>query len=78
MNRVRLFLFAFLWLVPTFTYAQPPSEYDIVVFAEERQSVTSSYLKDLEEQGYCVIPQILLTPETELLYQLSRIQSAEI
>jgi hypothetical protein len=69
MRRTRLFLFVFLWLAPTFTNAQPSSEDHVGVIAEEQQSLTPSYLKDLEELGYCVIPQILSTPETELLYQ---------
>jgi len=54
MKCVHAFLFVFLWLAPTVTNAQPPA---------------SSYLKDLEELGYCVIPQVLSTPETELLYR---------
>jgi hypothetical protein len=59
MMRARLFLFVFLWLVPTLTNAQTSSE--------ERPVVV--YLKDLEELGYCIIPQILPTSETEVLYQ---------
>ncbi len=69
MKHVPLFFFAFLRLVPTFMNAQPSSEHDIVVFAEEQQSPISSYFKDLEELGYCIIPQTLSAPETELLYQ---------
>ena len=64
-----LFLFVFLWLAPTFTNAQPTSEDRVGVLAEEQQSLIPSYLKDLEELGYCVIPQVLSTSETELLYQ---------
>jgi hypothetical protein len=33
-----------------------------LVAAEER------YLKDLEELGYCVIPEVISTSETEMLY----------
>lgn len=61
MRHVCLFLFTFLWLAPTFISAQPTSE--------EPQSLVHSYLKDLEELGYCVIPQLLSNAETELLYQ---------
>ncbi len=64
---VRLFLFTILWLAPTFTHAQPSSEDHVV--AKEQQPLISSYLKDLEELGYCVIPQVLSTSETKLLYQ---------
>lgn len=58
MNGVSLFLFALLLLFPTLTHAKPSSE-----------PVIASYLQDLEEQGYCVIPQVLSTEEAELLYQ---------
>ncbi len=51
MRRIFLFLFAFLWLAPALTNAQP------------------SYLKDLEELGYCVIPEVLSASEAELLYE---------
>ncbi len=69
MRRTRLLLFAFLSLAPTLTNAQPSSDDHVVVFSEERQSLIPSYLKDLEELGYCVIPRLLSSPETELLYQ---------
>lgn len=36
---------------------------------EETKFLADSYLKDLEEQGYCVIPQLLSAAETELLYE---------
>ena len=61
MRRAYLFLFIFLCLAPTFAKAQSLSE--------EQRSLISSCLKDLEELGYCVIPQILSTSETEQLYQ---------
>jgi hypothetical protein len=53
MKCVHLSLFVYVWLAPLLTHAQP----------------TSSYLQDLEELGYCVIPELLSTSETELLYQ---------
>lgn len=61
MKRLNLCLIAFLWLVPLPTNAQ--------TLKEASQSITSSYLEDLEELGYCVIPQILSTQEAEILYQ---------
>lgn len=60
MKRACLFLFVFLWFAPTLTNAQPSSE---------DHADVPSYLKDLEELGYCVIPQVLSASETELLYQ---------
>ena len=61
MKHVRIFLFIYLWLAPTLMNAQPP--------LERQQSLVPTYLKDLEELGYCVIPQILPLSETEQLYQ---------
>lgn len=69
MTRKYLFLFALLLLAPTLTNAQPSLEDPISITAEEQRSLIASYLKDLEELGYCVIPQVLSTSETELLYQ---------
>ncbi len=57
MRRAHLFLFVFLWLAPT------------LMNAEEEQLPIASYLRDLEELGYCVIPEIFSRAETELLYQ---------
>lgn len=51
-------LFCLLSLVPTFIKAEPLAEEGIV-----------SYLRDLEEQGYCVIPEVLSTSEAKALYQ---------
>ena len=69
MKWLNLFVVVFLWLVPLSMHAQTSSEDDIFTFPEEPQSVTTSYLKDLEELGYCVIPQILSTHEAEIFYQ---------
>jgi hypothetical protein len=55
------FLFALLSLIPALTIAQPVS-------VEER-SLVAPYLQDLEELGYCVIPQVFSISETERLYQ---------
>jgi len=68
MKRVYLFLFGLLSLVPTLTNAQPLSE-GVSVTTDTQTPLIASYLKDLEEQGYCVIPQVLSTSEAELLYQ---------
>jgi hypothetical protein len=69
MRGARLFLSVFLWIAPTLANAQPSSEEHVGVIAKEQQPPIASYLKDLEELGYCIIPQILSAPETELLYQ---------
>lgn len=36
---------------------------------DQLESLAASYLKDLEELGYCVIPQVFTATETEQLYQ---------
>ena len=64
-----LFSFVFLSLASTLTNAQPLSKDHVNVVAEEPSLLVASYLKDLEELGYCVIPQVLSTSEAELLYQ---------
>lgn len=46
-------LFCILSLIPTLTNAEP----------------IASYLRDLEEQGYCVIPEVLSTSEAKALYE---------
>ena len=58
-------------LALTLTNAQPSSKDQFKVFAEEPSPLVASYLNDLKELGYCVcvIPQVLSTSETELLYQ---------
>lgn len=52
--------FVFFCLFSTFVNAEPPSN---------KSPYSQTYLNDLEELGYCVIPQILSNTETELLYQ---------
>jgi len=49
-------------------HAQPVLE-DVNMTTEVQRPSIASYLEDLEEQGYCVIPQVLLNEEAELLYQ---------
>ncbi len=39
------------------------------LMANEQPAAIAMYLKDLEEQGYCVIPEVLSRSESELLYQ---------
>ncbi len=68
MKPVSLFLFGLLSLIPTLTNTQLVSE-DAMVTTDAQTPLATSYLKDLEEQGYCVIPQLLSTSETKLLYQ---------
>lgn len=68
MNRPYLFIFAFLCLAFTFVDAELSSE-DHISISSKKQSMTPAYLKDLEELGYCVIPNVISEAETELLYQ---------
>jgi hypothetical protein len=64
MKRASLFLFGLLSLIPA--NAQTSEDHSHIVAEEPR---IASYLKDLEELGYCVIPQVLSTAEAEILYQ---------
>lgn len=68
MKNVCSLLFGLLSLIPTFTNAQPLSE-EVSVITDIQSPLIVSYLTDLEEQGYCVIPQVLSTSEAEALYQ---------
>ena len=65
MKHAYVFLFGLLSLVPTLMNAQDQGP----MVVEEQSSLIASYLKDLEELGYCVIPQVLSTSEAEILYQ---------
>lgn len=69
MKRKYMFLSAALLLAPTLTHAQPLIEHPVSITAEGEQPLIASYLKDLEELGYCVIPQVLSNAEAESLYQ---------
>lgn len=62
-------LFICLLMAPILTRAESSSENYANVFAEEQKTLIAPYLKDLEELGYCVIPQVLSTSEAEQLYQ---------
>lgn len=67
---VRLFLPVFFVFaaISTITNAQSPASNDEIVFTEQ-QSIPQ-YIKDLEEQGYCIIPKLLSDSETKVLYEL--------
>jgi hypothetical protein len=67
-RRTHLFLAALLSLTPMLTHAQPLAE-STGINVDVHNPLIASYLKDLEELGYCVIPQVLSTSEAELLYQ---------
>lgn len=68
MKHLYSLLFGLLSLIPTFTNAKPLSE-EATNTTDLQSPLIASYLKDLEEQGYCVIPQVLSTAEAEALYQ---------
>lgn len=68
MKHVYSRLLGLLLLIPTLTNAQPLPE-GVSVTADTKPPFIASYLKDLEEQGYCVIPQVLSTDEAKALYQ---------
>lgn len=67
-KRTHLFLAALLSLTSMLTHAQPLVE-STGINVDVHNPLIASYLKDLEDLGYCVIPQILSTSEAELLYQ---------
>lgn len=69
MKKKCLFLLVFLLLAPTLTNCMQASSDHIDIDAEGNEYLIASCLKDLEELGYCVIPQLLSASETELLYQ---------
>ncbi len=54
-----LFLLIIFCLVSISTYGQSSSQDDVFTSTENQQFTIASCLKDLEELGYCVIPEIL-------------------
>ncbi len=65
----RTYLFALFSLFPMFTNAQLYlTENHVNDIAKEQKLLITSALKDLEELGYCIIPDVLSTSEAELLY----------
>ncbi len=69
MNCLWLYGFLFFRFVLACASIQSSSEKDIDILPDERQILASSYLKDLEELGYCIIPQLFSLSETKLLYE---------
>jgi hypothetical protein len=63
------FLSLFLCLAPLFMNAKLSLEEEVSVCEQEQNVLIPSYLKDLEELGYCIIPQVLSEAEAEVLYQ---------
>lgn len=61
-------LASFLAVAPMVADACPLLERGSITVEAEKPQI-ASYLDELEEQGYCVIPQVLLTAEAERLYQ---------
>ena len=69
MKYTYLFLLGLFSQTAILTSAQPLSENYVGVVREEQKASLASYLQDLEELGYCVIPQVLSDTEAKLLYQ---------
>lgn len=65
MSCARLFLSAFLLTLSIFVNAQSSTNTSDIASTEAQQSIPS-YLKDLEELGYCIIPKILSYSETKV------------
>ena len=61
MFRICLFLLAIMPFASSFAQAHSSSE--------QQQPLTSAYLRDLEELGYCIIPHVISRAETEVLTQ---------
>lgn len=68
MKYVNVFLVGLLSLASTLANAQSFSE-DVSGNTATQMPSIASYLKDLEELGYCVISQVLSTSEAERLYE---------
>lgn len=58
MKHAYLFLFSLFAFLPTIMKATP-----------NKKLLAATYLKDLEEEGYCVIPHVLTTAEAKALYE---------
>ena len=69
MRRTHLFLLSLLWLAPAIANAQPSAQYDAPIPKQALPPLATFYLKDLEELGYCVIPNVFSTSETKRLYE---------
>ncbi len=68
MKSMYLFLCALLSIVPTLANAEALSE-DTNATKEDQKPLIASYLKNLEEIGYCVISKALANSEVEALYE---------
>ncbi len=67
MKRAYLFLTGFLAVIPMLIHAMTSTDDTSPINTPNLSPL--SYLRDLEEFGYCIIPQVLSIPETEVLYQ---------
>jgi hypothetical protein len=63
MKRLHSLLLSLLSMAPMLATAHPLPDVD------HESPVIAPYLKDLEERGYCVIPEVLSRAEAEVLYQ---------
>ncbi len=68
MLKISPLLFSLLSLVSTCIGAQSLST-DPISIAKEKTALIPSYLRDLEELGYCIIPEVLSSSEAKLLYE---------
>ena len=68
MKYINLFIIGFLALTSAVANEQVTKK-DCNSAVNPKKTFSFSFLTDLEEQGYCVIPDVLSTSETEILYE---------
>lgn len=68
MKNICFSLFSLALLSSHFMHGETPFVQELSLSAEKDPSSISSYLQDLEDLGYCIIPHVLSQEETEKLY----------